>query len=563
MPRPLTVPDSSVRSETAKLLGAFYTDAQVADFLVWWAVRGPQETVLDPSFGGGVFLRSACKRLLALGGQPAMQIHGAEIDPQVHSRIADKLTGEFGVVREHLQRADFFSLDPGTHQVDAVVGNPPFIRYQHFTGETRRQALAGAARQGVPLTKLSSSWAPFLVQSSAMLKEGGRLAMVVPFELGHAAYALPVLAYLVRSFGRVTLATFRKKLFPDLNEDTLLLLAEERGAPSSGLFWRDFSHAGELAAFGASSEFQVPGIQPLNTAALVEGRERLIEAFLPTKARALYRELRRLPTTRQLGELADVGIGYVTGANDYFHLGPETLRAWRIPEAFLRPAVRRGRSLTGLRFSQADWEQALSTGESGYLLQIEGEAELPESLRRYLREGQRQGVPLAYKCRTRSPWYRVPHVYHPDAFLTYMSGHTPRLVANEAGAVAPNSLHILRLHPETKLRPQALAVLGQTSLTQLSAEIEGHALGGGMLKVEPTEAERLLLPVPDHGNDNWGELAAELDGLTRKKEETAACERADQAILQDRLGLSRTDCQLLREAAGLLRERRQPRGMTS
>src|SRR5574341_1290435 len=74
-----------------KSLGAYYTDSQVADFLVWWAVRNPSDTVLDPSFGGGVFLRSACKRLRELAGIAATQVFGIELDEAVHTRIAEKL----------------------------------------------------------------------------------------------------------------------------------------------------------------------------------------------------------------------------------------------------------------------------------------------------------------------------------------------------------------------------------------------------------------------------------------------------------------------------------------
>src|SRR3990172_6231353 len=63
--------EGSRRGESAKALGVFYTDAQVAEFLVWWGIRTGRDTVMDPSFGGGVFLRSACQRLLRLGGEPA------------------------------------------------------------------------------------------------------------------------------------------------------------------------------------------------------------------------------------------------------------------------------------------------------------------------------------------------------------------------------------------------------------------------------------------------------------------------------------------------------------
>jgi hypothetical protein len=34
-----------------KALGAYYTDAQIADFLVNWAIRTPEDTILDPQDG--------------------------------------------------------------------------------------------------------------------------------------------------------------------------------------------------------------------------------------------------------------------------------------------------------------------------------------------------------------------------------------------------------------------------------------------------------------------------------------------------------------------------------
>mgnify|MGYP001380096027 FL=1 len=63
-----------------KTLGAFYTDASVADFLVNWAIRSGNDTVLDPAFGGGVFLRSAARRISSLGGNSSSQVFGVEID---------------------------------------------------------------------------------------------------------------------------------------------------------------------------------------------------------------------------------------------------------------------------------------------------------------------------------------------------------------------------------------------------------------------------------------------------------------------------------------------------
>jgi hypothetical protein len=546
--------------DSPKALGAFYTDAQVADFLVWWAVRSGRDAVLDPSFGGGVFLRSASKRLLRLGGCPEAQIYGIELDTQVHSRITEKLHDEFGIPPRNLLMADFFGLSRrALQQVDAIVGNPPFIRYQRFSGEIRKRALTRAAEMGLRLSELSSSWLPFLVHSIGFIREGGRIAMVLPFEIAHARYASPALEFLMRSFASVTLLTFKKRLFPDLSEDTLLLLAEGRGqAKRPRILTRDLSHPGLLARIRDRQQRPIRGTKALNAQRIASGAERIIESLIPPRARDLYRELRTQPVTVRLADLADVGIGYVTGANEFFHLGPQAATDWGIPKRYLRPAVRRGRSLVGLRFTNEDWHSALTKGEASYLLHIADDEGLPDPVLRYLERGEKLEVHKAFKCRTRSPWFRVPHVYHPDAFLTYMSGSRPRLVANDAGVVAPNSLHVLRLHRDSPVGSDALAAVWQTSLTRLSSEIEGHALGGGMLKLEPGEAENVLLPWPAKRR-GLGALATDLDQTARQQGVAACSWLADRELLRKGLGLSAADCDLLRTAAEALYTRRMSR----
>ena len=42
--------------------------------------------------------------------------------------------------------------------------------------------------------------------------------------------------------------------------------------------------------------------------------------------------------------------------------------------------------------------------------------------------------------------------------------------------------------------PRAVIANTYTYLTAASAEIEGRSHGGGVLELEPTEAERLLMP---------------------------------------------------------------------
>ena len=106
----------------------------------------------------------------------------------------------------------------------------------------------------------------------------------------------------------------------------------------------------------------------MDAPALLEGKDKLVSHFIPSDARELYRELASRASVKPLGELAEVGIGYVTGANGFFHLGKEDAAAWGIPEGFLRRAVFRGGAFRGVRFGDEDWLDGTQKGDAGYLL---------------------------------------------------------------------------------------------------------------------------------------------------------------------------------------------------
>jgi hypothetical protein len=215
------------------------------------------------------------------------------------------------------------------------------------------------------------------------------------------------------------------------------------------------------------------------------------------------------PESFRLSDVANVGIGYVTGANDFFHLRPSEAEKAGIPDRFLHPSVRNGRCLTGKAVTTKTVENWRRCDEPMFLLRLSSADSIPRPVKVYLDSDAGQKAREAYKCRNRDPWYVVPDVRVPCAFLSYMSGLTPSLVANRAMCVASNSVHVVRLRghlPMTRLLER-----WHQPMTQLSCELEGHPLGGGMLKLEPREAGRVLLGArrpPDDMRD-----AIILDGI--------------------------------------------------
>ena len=274
----------------SKAFGAYYTDEEIANFLAWWAIKTRSATMIDPCFGTGVFLHAGCKRLAELHGNPRDRVFGVEIDREVRNRTVGELQEKHSLRPEQLRLDDFFRTQP-TREFDAVIGNPPFIRYQRFNGQSRKAALKRSAEAGVRLPELCSAWAPFLVHCIAVLRKGGRLAMVVPMEIGHAKYAQPVLAHLHRSFETIRILTFEKRLFPELSEDTALLLAENKGVPCARSFLHELIDSRALAEIKESQTWPTSGAHELDAERISTAKSRLVEYFLPARARDLYREL--------------------------------------------------------------------------------------------------------------------------------------------------------------------------------------------------------------------------------------------------------------------------------
>lgn len=513
-----------------KSLGAFYTHESIADRLVSWAVTDRSQSVLDPSCGDGVFLSAADMRLRVLSCE-SPRIHGVDT-----SYDALKLAHE-RVESAKLIHSDFFKLNPSSlPSFDCVVGNPPFIRYQTFNGDKDSLGHRRAKEAGVNLPRLASSWAPFLVHASRFLRQGGRLAMVIPSELGHAMYAREVLRFLVENFRHVAVEMFRDKLFEDLSQSTVLLFCEGYGESCRSFIIASSDDIGKNDRRSTR----------VDVARVKGGRFRFTHYLVSEKVRDLYEALAANEGVELLGEAADVGIGYVTGANRFFHLSMDECRHWDIAKRFLRPCLLNLRDFLGLEYTHESWKARRNAGDKVYLLALPPVAaeRLPANIRAYLDYGEKHEFAKPYKCRIREFWYSVPHVRIADAFLSYMSGEQPLLVTNAANLVAPNTVHVLRFSKTSN--PLYYAISWRSSLTKLSCELEGHALGGGLFKLEPSEAESVLIARPRTAL--LKQITGRFDSRAQIHPEKTA-DLVDQFLLRKYLGLSQAECVLLREAA--------------
>jgi adenine-specific DNA-methyltransferase len=225
-----------------KLRGGYYTPEPIADFLANWAIQAPDTTVLEPSCGDGVILASAVKRLIQCGAKREAIAHlarGVELDPEEAQKAVERILAINESYPATIQTGDFFTfcqaqLAKNMH-FDAIIGNPPFVRYQNFPQNHRAIAFYLMQLAGLHPNRLTNSWVPFLVASTILLNKRGRLAMVIPAELLQVNYAAELRYFLSQHYSYITLITFKKLVFDGIQQEVVLLLGEKNGSDHTGI----------------------------------------------------------------------------------------------------------------------------------------------------------------------------------------------------------------------------------------------------------------------------------------------------------------------------------------
>jgi adenine-specific DNA-methyltransferase len=536
-----------------KLRGGYYTPKPIADFLARWAIQSAKSEMLEPSCGDGALLQSAFETLVKKGCKPqkaAEYLHGVEIDGDESRKVVARLealgakpstflvhTGDFfAYCKAHLNDKRLF---------DAVIGNPPFIRYQNFIEEQRAPAFELMDKAGMRPNRLTNTWVPFVVASSFLVNNKGRLAMVVPAELLQVNYAAELRRFLSDYYNKLTLITFRKLVFEGIQQEVVLLLGERNGDGRTGIRTVELDGVGDLTSY-EHTDFVDGELKPMD-----HSTEKWTQYFLDTDEINLLRSMRANPALTDAGKVIDVDVGIVTGQNQFFVLNEEQIKT-RLLDDYTLPIVGRSGHLKGAIFSEADWRANAAANLPAHLLDLPNVSfdELPKSAGDYVLSGEAEGLHTGYKCRIRQRWYIVPSVWTPDAFMLRQIHGYPKIIVNKTKATCTDTIHRVRLLNGTKGEVIAAAFLN--SLTFAFSEVMGRSYGGGVLELEPNEAE--TLPLPLKGSEKLD--IKHLHKLLLRDEIEAVLDITDKVLLIDGLGLSDKEAKMLRRIWHKLRDRR-------
>ena len=516
--------------------GAYYTPASVSKVLSDWAIRDSNNYILEPGFGGCGFLEASKARLIELGVSSVntnKHIFGCDIDQKAFEYLAKKI-GPVSL-KSHFIKEDFLKLTPSSfskNKFDAVIGNPPYVSLHNMPELQRQQALSSLKGAKYKLGRRSSLWGYFILHATQFIKQGGRCAWVLPSSFLNANYALTIREFLEKNFAKVLIIPLSQRLFTSegAEESTIILLAEG---------WMDgVVNNGSEIAFAELSD-DLPVIVSKWTDEkfkypILPCYEKSGFAYLRQDQQYSFRQLQCLPDIATLDGFVEIKIGIVTGANDFFIINAQTSKEKGIPYSALKPILLKLSQSKGLELTSDDLKKNIEQNVRCLLLNTIGNNLKLKGVNSYLDTFPKDRLHKIATFKKRIYWHQPDDQNNPDAFFSYMCDYGPRMTLNTADTTCTNSVHRIFFKDKARLETRMLLAISlQTSLTQLSAELVGRNYGSGVLKLEPSEASRLSIALPDNYDNKEIEKAfIHMNVLLRNNKSDDARSYANDFILK-------------------------------
>lgn len=398
-------------------------------------------------------------------------------------------------------------------------------------------------------TKLSNAWVSFVVGSSLLLKETGKIAFVLPAELLQVSYAKPLRKFLSSFFNSIYIISFEKLVFEGIQQEVVILMCEKDTTESHYINHIEFKDASELDKFDLTELRK--GTKDIDLTA-----NKWTYYFLEQKEIDLLNSIAKKYGIKKIGDYADVEVGITTGANNFFTVPKGIVDGYELND-FAKAMVGRSVQVSGAIFDKKDWKINIEKGAKAYLLTFPKNGALKENSGavKYISYGEKQEINKGYKCKIRDYWYVVPSLWVSDALFIRRNNVFPKLIVNEAKAYTTDTMHRVRLKNGYDI--EALTGSFYNSLSFAFAEISGRSYGGGVLELMPSETESILLP---YRKENKDLLPFINDSLKAKKDIKEILAITNKKILKENFGLSDDEIQLAHNIWKKLSNRRLKRG---
>ena len=532
-----------------KLRGAYYTPLPLAEKITeYFKDDASIKTVFEPSCGDGVFFDALINQKLIFS---LSNLTGVEIEKSVTKKLAEKLSVYSNIQIQNADFFDFYKQNADKERYDLILGNPPYIRYQYLTESQREEMAEILTSHNMKSNKLINTWVAFMVACVHLLSENGKIAFVIPAEILQVAYAEDLRMYLSKKLSNITLLTFRDLVFPDIEQEIVVLIGE-KVSNQKGVRIVELQNLDDLNIENIKTE----EFQPLSNV-----HEKWTKYFTSKKETDLISAIKTDDRFQKLSNCALINVGVTTGNNKFFSVNKAMAKEYDL-ESISLPLIGRSSHANSVYFEKADWEENVSKGKAAYMVNFPEVSfdSYSQGQKDYIKFGEETKQNTGYKCSIRANWYQIPSIWIPDAFFLRRNNLYPKFVLNRCGAISTDTMHRIKFNEGVE--PEQIVLSYYNSISFAFTEICGRSYGGGVLEILPGEVGNIYIPKLDSVPiEKVRKILKKVDTIVRNDENIEkALDLVDEEILISDLGLAKSLCNCARSVWKKLQTRRLGRG---
>ncbi|WP_198416253.1 hypothetical protein [Cryobacterium sp. Sr3] len=415
------------------------------------------------------------------------------------------------------------------------------MRFQFVSAEDKQHALAIGAKLGITGAAVSNLWIPVFLLALQRLAPGGVFSMILPAEFLTGVSAGRVRSWLLEACLDLTIDLFKPGSFPTVLQEVLILTGRKASAADEA------SNAVRFFDHNGGTHHWQHDISP--------AAKTWTSYLLNPEQEAAFTQVSRLEGITRLGAEARFTVSTVTGANSFFCVDTSTVEHHDLKQWTL-PLLPRTRYAKGLTYTATEHFELAESKAAAWMLSFDAGRPAPSQHARatsYLTQGESAELNERFKCRVRTPWFRVPVVQPGQLLMSKRSNLFPRVIVNQAGVVTTDTIYRGQMLSTSSLTPNDIAASFHNSLTLLTVETNGRSFGGGVLELVPSEISSLMIPATRDARTQLDKL----DRVARTDPSPEALIEATDELLPTWIpGLTPDLLHLVKEARGELQQRR-------
>lgn len=513
------IPSSGEARENLREKGQFWTPDWVAEAMVEYVFTDKGGMLFDPAVGAGAFFRAA--KIIAQEKNLHYSLSGMDID----SKALDEAF-QYGLSKDDMRNVkvgDFIFQSP-QNKLSAIVANPPYIRHHRISLVTKEKLKRLSMESiGTILDGRAGLHIYFLIRALTLLEDDGRLAFIMPADTCEGKFAKNLWNWISKNFCLDAVITFVPEASPFPNVDTNpLIFFIRKDNPKDKFTWaKCYESKTETFKLWVRSGFSVA---PKGS----------FKVFARDLSEGLQTGFSRPPMTERiskyvLGDFVRVVRGVATGANEFFFLTDEQVQQLEIPRKYFVRAIGRTRDVSTEEITQETLDILRQKGRPTLLLSLNSEPFecYPEKLKKYLRDGEKLGLPQRPLISQRKPWYKTEVRNVPPFLFAYLGRRNVRFIRNTARIIPLTGFLCVYPKSEEKEFVERLWKILNHPDTVSNLVLIGKSYGDGAVKVEPRALERL--PIPDSVIEESG-LPVQLRLFEQKETYSVATKKSEKAL---------------------------------